>query len=176
MLLVVAVTVGIGGWLWARQQNSNLPFPALPTALNAGQTRVLETARTEFEAPGASTKYSQGVAEQWCADFVSWTYRQAGLPFKNPNSGGWRIPGVFTMTDYFVKEKRWHARGSGYLPQPGDVVVYKTGSFMGAHVNIVIRRDGDTLTTVGGNQPGISVLKIDRTDDAISGFGNPRTA
>jgi hypothetical protein len=38
--------------------------------------------------------FSEGTAEPWCADFVSWVMYQAGFSLDNPDSGSWRIPGV----------------------------------------------------------------------------------
>lgn len=90
--------VSIVGYLgWHRLQPGRGDFPPMATNLTAPQRSILTVARAEWRSPGAPTKYSQGVPEDWCADFVSWVLREAGYPMSNPNSGSWRIPGVLTL-------------------------------------------------------------------------------
>lgn len=164
-------------------------FPALPSAtgstagfpatrgLTATQLRVVTVAREQFEHPQSATTYSQGVDEAWCADFVSWVMKTAGTPLRNPNSGGWRIPGVYTLQDYFTKVGRFHRGGSAYRPVIGDVVMYDAPNRWGNHTNLVVATSGDSFTTVGGNQPGgITVTTQNVTDAGILGYGSlPRT-
>lgn len=164
-------------------------FPALPTAakstagsavttgLSATQLRVVTVAREQFEHPQSATTYSQGVDEAWCADFVSWVMKTAGTPLHNPNSGGWRIPGVYTLQDYFTKAGRFHRGGSAYRPVIGDVVMYDAPNQWGNHTNLVVATSGETFTTVGGNQPGgITVTTQNVTDAGILGYGSlPRS-
>jgi hypothetical protein len=50
--------------------------------------------------------FSEGTAEPWCADFVSWVMHQAGFSLDNPNSGSWRIPDVYTMQEYYGSVSR----------------------------------------------------------------------
>ena len=70
-------------------------FPAVDaSALTSDQGRVLELLQSEHEQDRPGTFYSDGIDEEWCADFVSWIMREAGRPLSNPNSGSWRIPGV----------------------------------------------------------------------------------
>lgn len=117
-------------------------------------------------------RYSDGVKEPWCADFVSWVYLEADHPFENPNSGSWRIPGTHTLQEYFKKNDRWHVYDSE-LPQPGDVVIYRHGIF-GEHTNIVVATDYDEILTVGGNENGkIMMHRISYSDTryGIIGYG-----
>ncbi|MEV5652465.1 CHAP domain-containing protein [Nocardia sp. NPDC052254] len=149
-------------------------FPAIdPAALDGNQSRVLSVLRTEYDHPGDGPKYAQGVDEPWCADFVSWVWSQAGQPLSNPNSGGWRIPGVATLQEYFESTGRFAALGSDYRPRTGDVVIYAAGSPFGQHTNIVLSADDHLLTTIGGNEQG--TVRIHRYDPAtvpgIVGFG-----
>ncbi|MEU1207983.1 hypothetical protein [Nocardia sp. NPDC005825] len=77
-------------------------FPAIDsTGLTAAQNRVVDVLRQQFEEQSGRDKYSEGIAEPWCADFVSWVMRAAGQPLHNPNSGSWRIPGVYTLEEYY---------------------------------------------------------------------------
>lgn len=164
--------VSAGGYLgWHRLQPGRGDFPAMATNLSAPQRSILAVARTEWQHPGASTKYSQGVPEDWCADFVSWVLREAGYPLSNPNSGSWRIPGVLTLQSYLTRTGRFRPVGDGYRPEPGDIVIYNGGDF-GQHTNLVISTSGDRITTVGGNQSaGIGVQTISVRTTALNAAG-----
>lgn len=128
------------------------PFPTLPATLSTRQRTVLELARQEFTEQSPGTKFSQGEMQAWCANFVSWVMREAGVPLTNPHTGGWRIPGIFTLQEYYQSVGRWRPVSSGYLPRPGDVAIYRNSPIFGDHTNIVIARDHHTTTTVGGNE------------------------
>jgi hypothetical protein len=85
--------------------------------------------------------------EFWCADFVSWVYREAGHPFSGGADGGWRLPGVTGMHDWLVNNGEWHDRGGGDQPRPGDVITFRDDE----HVGIVEALDGTTVRTIEGN-------------------------
>ncbi|WP_282786350.1 MULTISPECIES: CHAP domain-containing protein [unclassified Nocardia] len=155
--VTVLAVVGVGWW-----QRGHLPavagerlrdFPAVEQAgLDDTQKRIVEVLRGEFARQPAGTEYSEGVEEPWCADFVSWVLREAGRPLTNPNSGSWRIPGVYTLTEYYQQQGRFES--PGYRPGVGDVVLYSETSPFSQHTNFVIAADGDMITTVGGNEFG----------------------
>ncbi|WP_306360803.1 CHAP domain-containing protein [Nocardia sp. CC227C] len=155
--VTVLAVVGVGWW-----QREHLPaaagerlrdFPAVEQAgLDDTQKRIVEVLRGEFARQPAGTKYAEGVEEPWCADFVSWVLREAGQPLANPNSGSWRIPGVYTLTEYYQRQGRFES--PGYRPRVGDVVLYSETSPFTQHTNFVIAADGDMITTVGGNEFG----------------------
>ena len=116
-------------------------------------------------------KYSQNVHEQWCADFVSWVYDQAGYPLQpNPN---WKIASVAGIQAVGEQNQQfqWHPIGSNYTPVPGDIQIHGIG-----HVNIVVAVNGNTLTLIGGDQgngpyPGGSVVS-EYTDNNFYGGPN----
>lgn len=94
--------------------------------------------------------YSQNTSQDWCGDFASWVYDQAGYPLSpDPH---WRIPAVSTIKDVGQQDQKfhWHATGS-YTPRPGDLAIHYNGSSY-FHVNIVVGVSGDQVTLVGGNQ------------------------
>ena len=98
--------------------------------------------------------------------------KQAGRRFTNPHSGYWRIPGVYTLTEYFQSIDKWESFGD-YQPKTGDVVVYKDYSLFGSHTNIVLSLENGYLTTVGGNENNrirVQKHKLSRSL-GISGFG-----
>jgi hypothetical protein len=85
--------------------------------------------------------------EAWCADFVSWVYKEAGSPFSGGSDGGWRLAGVSGLHQWLVDNGIWHNRGDGDVPQPGDVVIFADDE----HTGIVEKTDGTTLDTIEGN-------------------------
>lgn len=119
--------------------------------------RILDILKAQFDAQPSGETFSEGVAEPWCADFVSWVMRAAGATLHNPNSGSWRIPGVYTMVDYYTRADRLAPATS--TPTLGDVALWGPGSPMGLHANIVVAADGALVTTLGGNEDGISVRR-----------------
>lgn len=179
--LVAAVSVvgvlALGVWWLA--PNRYLPwdtasFPEVdPSALSPQQVAVVELLEREHGEQRPGTFYSEGVDEEWCADFVSWIMRETGAPLSNPHSGHWRIPGVYTLQEYYEQTGRFEPVDSGYRPVTGDVVLYENTAGFGQHTNIVAAVDGDTATTVGGNEFGrIRVHSLDWADDsAVVGFG-----
>ncbi len=172
--LVAVIAVGVLGlrgviadWTGADRGS----FPTIDASLlDQRQARVIDVLRTEFDAQRPGTAYSDGVAEPWCADFVSYVMREAGMPLANPNSGAWRIPGVYTLQEYYQSAGRFEP--PSYLPVAGDVVMYNDPSPFGQHTNVVIANDNGVLTTVGGNEGGIRLRNFTAADDpGIVGYG-----
>ncbi len=84
------------------------------------------------------TNYTDGNAyEEWCADFVSYIYSQAGYPFTQGERNGWD---EYDANNIQYMGFTWHP-ASGYTPQPGDVAFF---NYPGGHVEIV---------AVGGEKP-----------------------
>lgn len=123
--------------LWQSQSNYNAPYPGFTYA------------RDGF------LKYSDGSYEEWCADFVSWVYKQAGHAFTGGASGGWRIAGVIGIggaSSSLAEQAQgftWHPAGSGYTPSPGDIAIHGT-----SHTNIFISYNNGRATYIGGDQAG----------------------
>lgn len=131
------------------------PFPELDTStLSVRRQQIIMLTEQEYNSKSPGTKYSEGVKEAWCADFLSWVMKAAGAPFANPNSGSWRIPGVYTLREYYESTGKFRAANSGYTPLPGDAVLYYDSPVFGTHVNIVLENKNGVLTTIGGNENG----------------------
>lgn len=149
------------------------PFPDIDTsALSPIQASIVDALREEHEAQRPGTFYAEGIEEPWCADFVSWIMREADVPLSNPNSGSRRIPGVYTLQEYYEAHGRFEPV-EGHVPAVGDVVVYDNDSWVGQHTNIVVAVDGSEAITVGGNEMGrVRVHALDYAgDSAVVGFG-----
>lgn len=150
------------------------PFPDIKTeGLSEAQKKIVAVAKKEYAAQPDATKYSESEKQPWCANFVSWVYREAGVPLKNPNSGSWRLPGTYTLRDYYEAEGRFKPAQSGYNPKVGDVLLYDNPSTFGQHTNIVIKYENGRVTTVGSNEPGgIRVLEYSAQNSAgFVGYG-----
>jgi hypothetical protein len=114
-------------------------FPEIDeTNLSISQKAVISILETEYKLQPSGTKYSEGINEAWCADFVSWVFKQAGVPLSNPNNDYWRIPGTKTLRDYYVSVGKFKLAESDYNPKVGDIMIYDNPSPFGQHTNIVI--------------------------------------
>ena len=151
-------------------------FPEIDTAnLSPTRQKIISLAKTEFKTQSAGAKFSQGAEEAWCANFVSWIMYQAGAPLKNPHTGGWRIPGTFTLREYYEANSRFKSANSGYQPLSGDVAIYRNSPVFGDHTNIILKNDNGVLTTVGGNEANRIHMFVNRDKqyDGLLGYGVP---
>lgn len=155
-------------------------FPIIDSQqFSPAQLKLLEQLETEYNKKPTTydenvLKYTGGVKESWCADFVSWNMKQLGQPLENPHSGGWKIPGVYTLRDYYQAQNRWQSAGS-YVPSFGDVAFY-VRSPSKSHVNFVLSVDAkaSTMTTLGGNEEGYIRIKTKSYllgKEDLAGFG-----
>ncbi len=108
--------------------------------------------------PSVNNKYMGGICQSWCANFVSWVYMTAGVPFTGGESGGWRLPAVSGLVDWFKANGNWYDNSAGATPpKPGDVIAFSysghgvdsSGSL--DHTGIIETVSGTTLTTIEGN-------------------------
>ena len=177
-VVVVILVLGVGVVAWRTVPQRWLPwdtaeFPQVDASqLTPTQNRIVELLRAEHARQRPGTFYSEGADEPWCANFVSWIMREAGVPLRNPNSGHWRIPGVFTLQEFYEGTGRFEPVGD-HTPGVGDVVLYDRSSALGQHTNIVVAVDGDEAVTVGGNEMRrIRVHQLDwSSDGGVVGFG-----
>lgn len=144
------------------------------TKLSPQQQDIIRITKQEFKDQPKGTKYSEGTEEAWCADFVSWVMNEVHAPYKNPHSGSWRIPGTFTLREYYESIGTFRAADSGYEPKIGDTMLYDNPSPFGQHVNIIIKVDNGIVTTIGGNEPGgIRVITHEKTEKpGFIGYGS----
>ena len=156
------------------------------TAKGVGGQSIVDTASAAYEKNkgipeygGDILQYSDGNEEPWCADFVSWVYKESGNAFTGGASGGWRQAGVLNLQKFFQITQGWEYFAVGTKqPEPGDVAFYvgrqtpDGGSTQ--HVNIVIAVSGTTMTTIGGNEDNQlrrSERNIQLGDNSLVGFG-----
>jgi hypothetical protein len=133
------------------------PFAAVPASAGgtpAGQA-MLNAVRPEVgvaeQPPGSNdspriAQYRQATAGSgvgpWCAYFVSWAARQAGVPLGDSGQGFGRVDDVYAWAQRTGKAI---PAGSG-PPQPGDLIVWDE------HIGIVesVGADG-SISTIEGN-------------------------
>lgn len=130
---------------------------------------IVEVPRGSNRGPGVDV-FTDGNAEPWCADFVSWVLRAAGRPFTGGASTGWRLAWTGAVRAWFVSQAAWRDRLVAD-PRPGDVVWFARG-----HVGIVERVDGTALRTIEGNADDAVTRRVHphwRLDPDIGGFGRP---
>ncbi|MER7766929.1 CHAP domain-containing protein [Kitasatospora sp. NPDC096140] len=161
-----------------RSERTVADASATRTATDASATRtaaalrdrIVSVARGEIgvrEGTAECNKYfpnkSHTCKTGWCAAFVEWTWREAGVK---------EVPSDLTGrgVGYWGKQHGlWHPVGSAH-PQPGDLVVYgePAKETPGGHVGVVVAVHGDgTLDTVEGNYSDKVTLRTHL---------NPRTA
>jgi Ricin-type beta-trefoil lectin domain/CHAP domain len=102
-----------------------------------------------WQAPGADhnallNMYTINVPyEAWCADFVSYVYKEAGYPFTQGETNGWNENDANKIESMgFVRRDP-----SDYVPKTGDVAYF---DYDGGHVEIVAS-GGKTPTFIYGN-------------------------
>jgi hypothetical protein len=140
--------------------NAGAPAPlfgasAAPAPGTAGQA-VLNFVRAEVgvseQPPGSNdgpriAQYRQATAGAgvgpWCAYFVSWAAREAGVPLGEQGQGFGRVDDVYAWAQRAGKAI---PNGAGVLPAPGDLIVWDE------HIGVVesVGPDG-TISTIEGN-------------------------
>lgn len=112
---------------------------------------------------------------QWCAMFISWCARQAGIPTSIIKNNAWAgSMGSSKRTGNFGGQ--YYPKGS-ITPQKGDIVYYGWGSSTSEHVEIVISTSGNTFTSIGGNTGGGTKVYIHKnysfTSSDVVGYERP---
>ena len=118
--------------------------------------------------------HSGGSYYSWCAYFISWCARQAGIPTSIISNASYACAGSdngdFKNLDYY-------ARGS-YTPKVGDLVFFcwEGNSSCWDHVEIVIGVSSSEVTTLGGNtgDNNVKSRKWSLSNSNIRGYGVPK--
>ncbi|MGA3221880.1 MAG: CHAP domain-containing protein, partial [Acidimicrobiales bacterium] len=104
--------------------------------------------------------------EEWCADFAAWVWQTAGAPVVYQYINGDLNSSSASFYEWGTARGTWHAVGTGYVPLPGDVVVYGLDepALVAQHVAIVIGfttgdRGPDTING-DGDHTGFSDVEI----------------
>ena len=118
---------------------------------------------------------SSGFYASWCAIFISWCARQAGIPTSIISNATYACAG----SDYGdFKNLDFYSRGS-YTPKVGDLIFFDWldgDQYVWDHVEIVIGVDSSNVTTLGGNT-GTNDVKTrnwNLSHQYIKGYGVPK--
>lgn len=102
-----------------------------------------------IKAYNASVGTNFNMQTAWCAMFVTYCARMAGVPTSViPNFASCTV----SINTFFKPKGCWHLRSSGYKPQPGDLIYYDwNGDGLPQHVGIVQEISGNKVITIEGN-------------------------
>lgn len=141
-----------------------------------GAQKLINIAKQEIgnnEKAGTHMKYENfgglSSTDPWCAAFVSWCANEAGFI----NSG--IIPkyvACSTGVSWFESKNQFHREGTGYTPQPGDIVFFGPGG--GSHTGIVVKSDSNNVYTIEGNTSDMVAERTrPRATGYVYGYGTP---
>ncbi len=123
---------------------------------------------------GAVDQYGNGkqtYAYPWCASFVSYCARTAGISSAVlPTSVS-----CARWVSYFSSVGQYRSRTSGYVPRQGDLIFYRSkGATVSDHVGIVRYTCGGMVYTIEGNSDNQVSLKCYALNNTyILGYATP---
>jgi hypothetical protein len=95
----------------------------------------------------------------WCAYFTSWACRQAGVPVGDRGEGFGSVDALYAWAQ---RSGRAAPAGSGYVPRPGDLIVWDE------HIGIVENvLPGGQIQTIEGNSSDQVSRRTHSRGDAI---------
>lgn len=107
--------------------------------------------------------------QPWCAMFVSWCADRAGIiDTKVP-----RFASVQSGKKWYIENKSYQSRESGYVPKAGDVIFFKNKKGQN-HVGIVVAYDKEknmVYTIEGNSSNAIAARNYKLDDNYINGYG-----
>jgi hypothetical protein len=108
---------------------------------------------TGFWGDGSGGCPSGWRSNAWCADFVAWVWRQAGVSFTYGSGANDINAWSASFYRWGQATGNWHPAGSGYSPQPGDAAVYGnlTEAPGDGHVGVYVGGPASSPTVVNGN-------------------------
>jgi CHAP domain len=104
-------------------------------------------------------------AEEWCADFAAWAWKEAGAVVDYELAPGYLNADSASFYVWGERHGTWHPVASHYTPQPGDVAVYglDTSAVTAVHVAVVTAATSDPaapdVVNGDGDRTGFSVVE-----------------
>jgi hypothetical protein len=177
---VAGATNGLGANAFAAtlqtaQGAGQLPAAAPSAGGTPGGLAALNLARAEVgvaeQPPGSNdspriAQFRQATAGSgvgpWCAYFVSWAAREAGVPLGDQGQGFGRVDDVWAWAQRAGKAQP----ASAGPPQPGDLIVWDE------HIGIVesVLPDGRVQTVEGNSSDQVSRRVHDATGGGAIGY------
>ena len=156
------------------------PGAMLPPSVGGGGTgagqAMLNAVRNEVgqaeQPPGSNdspriAQYRQATAGSgvgpWCAYFVSWAAREAGVPVGVQGEGHGSVDALYSWAQQAGKAI---PAGPGVTPQPGDLIVWDE------HIGIVesVGADGSIQTIEGNSSDQVSRRTHDASGNGAVGY------
>lgn len=162
--------------LTVRQRNvarkQAVRFAASQVGVRESRTRANHSPRiVRYRRAVRGAGENPRAAEPWCADFVSWAWRRAGVPIGFGGLGSDYVPELVGWARF---SGRWHAARSGYRPRPGDLVVYRAGGSRRGHIGMVVKLRGGRLHTIEGNYRDRVMRRVVKPwSPEVTGFISP---
>ena len=201
------VSIVVATWHGPFGNADSFPAPSQATLAGLGQSqRIVTIAESQvgystepsysycnkFSAywdAGTADCPSGETAEEWCADFAAWAWKEAGVQFNYGYRPGEINGGAVSFYEWGVANGKWHPATSRYVAAPGDVAIY--GLSLGAdpsaqHVAIVtddepgqlgpdtVNGDGD-LTGFSRVESATDQAKVEvgQDDFTLAGYVSP---
>ncbi len=121
---------------------------------------------TWFYGKEVRDRNSKSTTHAWCVVFISWCADRAGIP----TSVVPKTAGVWYIYEFYKDRDLYHTRRSGYVPNPGDIVIF---SNIG-HAGIVESCSGSTVTVIEGNYSDSVVRNTYSIKSSkIAGYASP---
>ncbi len=124
---------------------------------------------------GAVDQYGTGLLTYgypWCASFVTYCARMAGIAESvipsSVNCARW--------VQLFREMGCYHERGDGYIPQKGDLIFFRSAGSpkLSTHVGLVRYTYGNTVYTIEGNlHDEVSLAAYDLSNTYVIGYASP---
>ena len=152
---------------------NNTTYTTIPSSMNGSAAEVVRIARSQIGykgGPGKSAKYKTEPQDSggWCAYFVRWCYRQAGLG--HLYCGGKRTGNPKKVENYYKERNLLVDIDSA---QPGDIVTFYRDSH---HTGLMEKNNGDgTFYCIEGNTGGGNgeVKRLKRKKSDIHSVARP---
>ena len=108
----------------------------------------------------------------WCAAAVTVAFADAGLLDVLP--GGQGEYACQRITNAAKSEGMWRDARSGYVPQPGDIIMFKNGN-VSSHVALVVSCENGQVQIVEGNnyQDACGTRTVNMSDYNVEGYVVP---
>ena len=151
------------------------PASAAPTRQN-----IVDKATSQLGGRGCDPSYYNSCDIEWCAEFARWVWGTSGVPDVK-GLDAW----AQSFKTYGQNRGLYHSRSSGYVPQPGDAIVFdwdrsSSDGHPIDHVAIVTSTDSSRVYTIGGNQENsnnrlskVSRASYQRSSVSIDGYVSP---
>ena len=106
----------------------------------------------------------------WCATFVSWCAKQAGILETTVPRFAYCPYGV----NAYRNKGKFYSRSGGYTPKPGDTIFFwNSVDRVVGHTGIVISVTSTTVTTIEGNaRDAVRKKTYSRSNTYIHGYGS----